>query len=124
MNTKLNDLIAALPEESADSKTLEVFSEEQIQIFADLAFRPVPVRSLHRLWTAGELSVQIALAYLALWMRNWFSSSDARKRRRIETNLRLALETFHRLSYLRGAMTKLGQTASHLPAILPKDVIE
>jgi aarF domain-containing kinase len=125
MNTKLSELIAALPEASADSEMGGVPSQEQLDaIFADLALKPVPVRSLHRLWTTGELSVQIALGYFALWMRGWFSSADARKRHHMETNLRLALETFHRLSYLRGAMTKLGQAAASLPVIFPKDIIE
>jgi aarF domain-containing kinase len=125
MNTKLSELIAALPEASADLEMGAVPSQEQLEaIFADLALKPVPARSLHRLWTTGELSVQIALGYLALWMRHFFSTANTQKRRRMETNLRLALETFHRLSYLRGAMTKLGQAAANLPVILPHDMLE
>ena len=125
MNTKLNELIAALPKEGADAGTGNVLFQLQLEaILSDLALKPVPYGSLHRLWITGELSVQIALGYFALWMRGWFANADARKRQRMETNLRLALETFHRLSYLRGAMTKLGQAAANLPVILPKDIIE
>ena len=46
---------------------------------------------------------QIALAYLALWVRRWFADAEAGRRRLMETNLRMALKTFHRLGYLRGA---------------------
>jgi hypothetical protein len=52
MSTNLSELIAALPQDSAEA-TAE-FSREQLErIFADLAHRPVPVGSLHRLWTVS-----------------------------------------------------------------------
>ena len=116
MNVKLSDLIAALPEEAGSEDGLQ-------EIFADLARRPVPVGSLHRLWTVGELSTQITLAYLAFWLRQWFADADTRKQQLMDTNLRVALKTIHRLGYLRGAMTKLGQTLGNLPEILPDQVV-
>jgi predicted unusual protein kinase regulating ubiquinone biosynthesis (AarF/ABC1/UbiB family) len=42
----------------------------------------------------------------------------------METNLRVALKLFHRLGYLRGAMTKLGQAAGNLPLLLPEQVAD
>ena len=119
-NVDLSELIAALPQE-LDNDT-ELAHEQLREIFADLALRPVPVHSLHRLWSVGELSVQIALAYLALWARKWFDDPDARKLRVMETNLRLALKTLHRLGYLRGAMIKVGSEGGNLPLFrrLPK----
>ena len=65
-NGNLSELIAALsPEDERGSSTETGLSQDQLrEILADLAHRPVPVRSLHRLWTLGELSAQIALAYL------------------------------------------------------------
>jgi predicted unusual protein kinase regulating ubiquinone biosynthesis (AarF/ABC1/UbiB family) len=125
MNTNLGDLLAALPEDDreADLLNVEEAQEQLLAIFADLAHRPVPVHSLPRLWTLGELSTQVALAYLALWLRQWFADADTRQRRVMETNLRVALKMIHRLGYLRGAAAKLGQLLGSLPRILPTEVV-
>jgi aarF domain-containing kinase len=125
-NETLSDLIAALPQEDEpDSSTDAGLPAEQLkQILADLALRPVPVGSLHRLWTLGELSAQVALAYFALWIRQWFSDADTRKRRVMESNLRIGLKMFRRLGYLRGAITKLGQAAGNLPHIFPAQIAD
>ncbi len=120
MNANLKDLIAALPQDVADAGP-----EQKLEaIFADLARRPVPVGSVHRLWTMGELSAQITLAYAAFWIRQWFSDADRRKQQLLETNLRVALKMIHRLGYLRGAATKLGQMLGNLPEILPDQIVE
>ena len=125
MDVNLSELMAALPEDDPSSTANAGWAQEQLrEILADLAQRPAPAGSLHRLWTLSELSAQIALAYLALWIRRWFSDAEASKRRLMETNLRVALKTFHRLGYLRGAMTKLGQAAGNLPGILPGQVAD
>lgn len=121
----ISELIAALPEDDSSGTLNAAWAQEQLRgILADIAQRPAPTGSLHRLWTLSELSTQIALAYLALWVRGWFSGAEAGKRRLMETNLRMALKTFHRLGYLRGAMTKLGQAAGTVPGILPEQVAE
>ncbi len=123
MDVNLSELMAALPEDDPSSAADSAWAQERYrEILADLAQRPAPAGALHRLWTLSELSAQIALAYLALWVRRWFVDAEAGKKRRMETNLRLALKTFHRLGYLRGAMTKLGQAAGNLPGILPAQV--
>lgn len=123
MDANLNELLAALPDEPAETEVQ--FSQAELErIFADLARRPTPVSSMHRLWTLGELSAQVALAVTARWTRQWFEDAEATKRRTMETNLRLALKIFHRLSYLRGAMIKLGQTAGIFPSILPAELSE
>jgi hypothetical protein len=111
MKTNLSDLIAALPEEEPGSEVLgtDEARKRLEAIFADVAYRPVPTGSLHRLWTLGELSTQVTLAYAALWFRQLFADADARERRAMETNLRVALKMIHRLGYLRGGATKLGQ---------------
>jgi aarF domain-containing kinase len=119
-NENLSDLLAALPQTDEAAP-----SDAALQaILADLAERPVPVRSLHRLWTLGELSAQITLAAGALWVRQWFADAETRERRAMETNLRIALHLFHRLGYLRGAMTKLGQMAGNFPQILPREIAD
>jgi aarF domain-containing kinase len=121
----VSELIAALPEDEFPSAANAEWAQERVrEIFADLAQRPVPAGSLHRLWTESELSVQIALAYLAWWIRQWFSGAESSQHRLMETNLRVALKLFHRLGYLRGAMTKLGQAAGNLPLLFPEQVAD
>jgi len=124
MNPKLDELMAAFPPDS-DAETEANSAAAQLQqIFADLAGRPVPASSLHRLWTIGELSTQIALARLSLWMRGWFANADEQQRQAAETNLRVALKIFHRLGYLRGALAKLGQAAGDFPQVIPAQIAD
>jgi predicted unusual protein kinase regulating ubiquinone biosynthesis (AarF/ABC1/UbiB family) len=125
MKTNLSDLIAALPEDEVGPEVLQTDeARKRLEaIFADVAQRPVPTGSWHRLWTLGELSTQVTLAYAALWFRQLFADADARERRAMETNLRVALKMIHRLGYLRGAATKLGQLLGNLPEILPDQVV-
>jgi predicted unusual protein kinase regulating ubiquinone biosynthesis (AarF/ABC1/UbiB family) len=124
MDVKLSDLLAALPDDDSSSVSPTWAQERVREILADLAQRPAPIGSLHRLWTVSELSAQIALAYLALWVRKWFVGAKTSQAQLMETNLRVALKTFHRLGYMRGAMIKLGQTAGNLPRILPGQIAE
>jgi tRNA A-37 threonylcarbamoyl transferase component Bud32 len=125
MNPRVSDLIAALSEGEAGARSGNELSQENLkQLLAELSRRPVPVGSLHRLWSIGELSAQVALAYFALWMRQWFTSAEVKKRATLETNLRVALKIFHRLGYLRGAIMKLGQTFGNFPDIVPAQFAE
>ena len=121
----VSKLLTALPKEefpyTADADWTQAKMKKSL---ADLALRPTPVGSLHRLWTVSEFSVQIALAYFALWMRQWFIDAEGATRQLMETNLRVALKLFHRLGYLRGAIGKLGQVAGNLPLLLPKQVAD
>jgi aarF domain-containing kinase len=125
MKTNISDLLASLPEAESESSVLDSEDAQQRlkQIFADLAFRPVPVHSIHRLWTLGELSTQITLAYLARWVRGWFADAKAKQRQEMETNLSVALTIIHRLGYLRGAATKLGQMFGNLPEVIPDQIV-
>src|SRR5688572_22866549 len=125
MKTNLSDLIAALPQEEDEPEILGTAeAQERLQaIFADIAQRPVPTSSLHRLWTLGELSTQVTLAYAALWFRQLFADAQTKERQAMETNLRVALKMVHRLGYLRGAATKLGQAFGSLPKLLPEQVV-
>jgi aarF domain-containing kinase len=124
MKTNLSDLLAALPEEHSSDALNNAEAQERLQaIFADLAHRPVPTGSLHRLWTMSELSTQVTLAYIALWIRQFFGDAKERQRRVMETNLAVALKMVHRLGYLRGAASKLGQLLGNLPEVLPQQVV-
>ena len=127
MNPKVSDLISALSQDEgeAGARRADQLSQDNLkELLAELSRRPVPVGSLHRLWSIGELSAQVALAYFALWMRQWFASADARERASLETNLRVALKMFHRFGYLRGAIMKLGQTLGNFPDIVPAQFAE
>jgi len=125
MNTKLSDLLSSLPQDEPESGLLDsAEAQEQLKaIFADLAYKRVPVHSLHRIWTIGELSTQITLAYTALWVRGLFADTKKKEQQRNETNIRVALKMVHRLGYLRGAAIKLGQAFGSLPELLPDQVV-
>lgn len=123
MNT--NELLAMLPREEGSSAVTGNPAQERLrEILEDLALRPVPVGSLHRLWTLSELSAQIAMAYGVHWLRQCFVDAEESQRLLLEANLRVGLKIFHRLGYLRGAMSKIGQAAGHLPLLLPAQVAE
>ncbi len=122
-NENLSELLAQLSAGTSEASGTPALADERLrEILVDLAHRPLPVHSLHRLWTLGELSAQIALAYGASWFRQCFAGAEERQRLAMETNLRVALQLFHRLSYLRGAMTKLGQSASHFGPVVPREI--
>jgi predicted unusual protein kinase regulating ubiquinone biosynthesis (AarF/ABC1/UbiB family) len=108
----ISELLAELPDDDL------ALPEAQFAPF------PMPVGSLHRLWTVSELSAQVALAYAAQWVRQWFSSAESSERELMETNLRVGLKLFHRLGYMRGAMTKLGQALGNLPLVVPGQIAE
>ncbi|MGH9774800.1 MAG: ABC1 kinase family protein [Candidatus Acidiferrales bacterium] len=125
MTPRVSDLISALSEEGSTVSSAGELSQENLkELLAELSRRPVPLGSLHRLWSLGELSAQVALAYFALWMRQWFASAEAGKRAASETTLRVALKMFHRLGYLRGAIMKVGQTFGNFPDIVPAQFAE
>src|SRR5215470_11919847 len=123
MYPELKDLIEALPDDEQPVAPIEVSAERLQQIFADVAHRRVPLGSLHRFWSLTDLSAQIALAYFAFWMRQWFLNAEAKKQRLVDTNLRVALKMIHRFGYLRGAAAKVGQTLGNLPEILPAQIV-
>jgi predicted unusual protein kinase regulating ubiquinone biosynthesis (AarF/ABC1/UbiB family) len=117
--------MAALPENYPAGENEAGITQEQLRdIFTHMARHPPPVGSLHRLWTIGELSAQVAWAYLSLWMRQWFADADHQKRRLMETNLSVALKLLQRLGYLRGAMAKVGQALGSLPSIVPHEIAD
>src|SRR5438128_1871482 len=80
-----------------------------------------PVGRWTRLGAMTGLSAQLALAYLAWWLKSWFQSTD-----RAEQQLRLrhidaAIRMFDRMSYLRGAAMKAGQLLAAYPNVLPDE---
>ena len=124
MNPKVSDLISAVSDWENVPDTDRQARENLKELLAGLSMRPVPVGSFHRLRSLGELSAQIALAYFALWIRQWFRSTESRDRAVMEANLRSALKICQCLGYLRGALMKVGQALGNFPDIVPTEFAE
>jgi len=121
MTLNLRELVAALPEEAERSTS----SEEALQRLAmKLAQRRVPVGSLARLWSLGSMNAKVALAYVAYWLRSSYQTTDERQRSLNEAHLTAAIRLLGGMSYLRGAIMKVGQTLAAYPKILPQEFVE
>jgi hypothetical protein len=121
MSPNVADLLAALPDLDDERRVEPDLLREAL---ADLTQRPVPEGALRRLWALGGLQAQVALAYLAYWMRTWFLDADRREQELAEAHLRAALKMVRTMGYLRGAATKLGQALANLPHIVPDQIVE
>src|SRR6478735_6666269 len=86
--------------------------------------RPVPAGRFRRLRMLGTLQAQIAAAYAFYWLRGWFKSADESKRLLAETHWRTAMRILDSMSYLRGAVMKVGQTLASFPDIVPRQFVE
>jgi predicted unusual protein kinase regulating ubiquinone biosynthesis (AarF/ABC1/UbiB family) len=121
MPPNVAELIAALPDLDDDRRVEPDLLHDAL---SDLARSPGPTGALRRLWVFGGLQAQVALAYLAYWMRSWFQDADRREQDLAETHLRAALKMLRTMGYLRGAATKLGQALANLPNIVPDEIVE
>jgi predicted unusual protein kinase regulating ubiquinone biosynthesis (AarF/ABC1/UbiB family) len=86
--------------------------------------RPVPVGRWRRFRLLGTLQARIGAAYLFYWMRGWFKKAEARERLLAETHWQTAAALFDSMSYLRGAVMKMGQTLANFPDIVPRAFVE
>jgi aarF domain-containing kinase len=123
MLPKVAELIAALPvldEDEPDQQMYEAINE----LPPGPTGRPVPMHAARRLWALGGLQAQIALAYLAYWVRLWFIIADPSARQRSEVHLRAGLKMLTTMGYLRGAAMKLGQTLANYPDVFPQEIVE
>jgi predicted unusual protein kinase regulating ubiquinone biosynthesis (AarF/ABC1/UbiB family) len=121
MLSKAADLVAALSalegdEESARRDTLH-------EALSELTRYPAPEGALRRLWAFGGLQAQVALAYVAYWLRNWFIGADRRELELSEAHLRAAWAMLRTMGYLRGAAMKVGQALANLPEIVPDQIV-
>ncbi|UCG32350.1 MAG: hypothetical protein JSU68_11860 [Phycisphaerales bacterium] len=120
MEPQVTDLIAALPE--GIEPPLATTAEQALHQFArDLARKPLPVGRMRRLWTLGTLQAKIAAAYFAWWLRTLRTDADDRLRQRDETHLKAALQVLGTMSYLRGAVMKVGQLLANHPNVVPHE---
>jgi predicted unusual protein kinase regulating ubiquinone biosynthesis (AarF/ABC1/UbiB family) len=118
MPLTLEELLRALPEvESAEPGPL-------LETLAKGSFLPVPVGRWRRLRLLATLQAKIGAAYLFYWIRGWFKKAEARERLLAETNWQTAVRLFDSMSYLRGAVMKIGQTLANFPDIVPRAFVE
>jgi predicted unusual protein kinase regulating ubiquinone biosynthesis (AarF/ABC1/UbiB family) len=122
MSPDLAELLAALPAtEDEGGERAGIAGLERF--FWRLGQRRTPLSALQRLGTLGALQAQIFAAYAAWWLRSWFRTAGANQQALVETNLRIALHLFAGMSYLRGAVMKIGQTLANLPGVVPDEIV-
>ena len=122
MSLNTNELVAALPVELDEPRESDQQSLEKL--LGSLSQMPVPVSRLTRFWVLGSMQAKIAVAYLAYWVRSGYSTRDKKERLLNETHLKAALRLLGGMSYLRGAIMKIGQTLAAYPNILPDQFVE
>jgi hypothetical protein len=119
MSPDVAELVAALPDLDDELRAEPKWLHDAL---AELGRSAAPDGALRRLWAFGGLQAQVALAYLAYWMRSWFGDVKERERDLAETHLRAALKMLRTMGYLRGAATKLGQALANLLHIVPDEI--
>jgi aarF domain-containing kinase len=118
MPPTIEELMRALP---------NVEPEESAMLGKSLpasSLRQVPVGRWRRLRLLGTLQAKIGAAYLFYWIRSWFKKAEARERLLAETHWQTAISLFDSMSYLRGAVMKVGQTLANFPDIVPQAFVE
>ncbi|MGD2109720.1 MAG: AarF/ABC1/UbiB kinase family protein [Phycisphaerae bacterium] len=114
---RIAELIDALPVETEET----VRPGEALEsLLTDLSQKRVPVGRWNRFWVLGTLQAKIALAYLAWWLRSGYASADKKQRTLNETHLKSALKLLGGMSYLRGAVMKVGQIIATHPEVAPE----
>src|SRR5579859_7695539 len=119
------ELIKALPEVDEVTPALaEGLSERLPDLLEQMSLRPVPVGRLRRMGLLATLQAKIGAAYLFYWLRGWFQSAADQERLLAETHWRTAVRLLDSMSYLRGAVMKVGQTLANFPDIAPRPFVE
>ncbi|HEY7329782.1 MAG TPA: AarF/ABC1/UbiB kinase family protein [Gemmataceae bacterium] len=118
MPPTIEELMRALPdEEPREPATLG----EPLPVASR---RQVPVGRWRRLRLLSTLQAKIGAAYLFYWVRGWFKKAEHRERLLAETHWQTAASLFDSMSYLRGAVMKVGQTLANFPDIVPQAFVE
>jgi predicted unusual protein kinase regulating ubiquinone biosynthesis (AarF/ABC1/UbiB family) len=99
-------------------------AEEVSRPLAGAFLRPVPIGRWRRLRLLSTLQAQIGAAYLFYWIRGWFQEAEHRECMLAETHWKTALRLLDSMSYLRGAVMKVGQTLANFPDIVPREFVE
>ena len=118
----VTELIAALPEEELEKGPPS--AKGTSASLAEASQVPVPMGRFRRLTALGTLQAKIGAAYLFHWLRGFFKSADENKRLLAEVHWKTALRMLDSMSYLRGAVMKVGQTLANFPDIAPPEFVE
>jgi aarF domain-containing kinase len=116
MSIKIAEVLAAMPRTPSKQEAMAQASVE--------SYAGIPTRRFHRLWSLGTLEAELAFAYFAWWIRGVFRSAEQREQDLLETNLGAAFAMLRSMTYLRGAVMKLGQMFANLPEITPEEMSE
>ncbi len=90
----------------------------------EASLRPIPTGRLRRMRLLGTLQAQIAAGYLFYWIKGWFQSAAEKERSLAEAHWRTAVRLLDSMSYLRGAIMKVGQMLANFPDIAPAAFVE
>ncbi|MGI8981612.1 MAG: ABC1 kinase family protein [Pirellulaceae bacterium] len=118
----VTELIASLPEEELEKGLPPAQGVSRLLIEASQ--QPVPIGRFRRLTALGSLQAKIGAAYLFHWLRGFFKSAEENKRLLAEAHWKNALRLLDSMSYLRGAVMKVGQTLANFPDIAPPEFVE
>ncbi len=121
VNPRAAELLAALPEDLRGPVSRD---EELRTLLSALSSKPVPTGRLFRMWSLGSLQARLAAAYLAYWIRSGFAGADRRARLKREAHLSAAVKLLGSMSYLRGAIMKVGQILASYPEFVPDEFVE
>ncbi len=117
MSPRIAELIDALPAEAQEPAG----SATPLQaLIGKLSHKRVPIGRLSRFWILGTLHAKVLAGYLAWWLRSGYSSADKRERTLNETHLKAALQLLGGMTYMRGAVMKLGQVIATHPNVAPQ----
>lgn len=123
MALDVSELIAALPQETDDEVAAPVTGGLPA-VLSPASRVAIPVGRFRRLTALGTLQAKIAAAYLFHWLRGWFKNASDNQRLLAETHWRTAVRLLDSMSYLRGAVMKVGQTMANFPDIAPREFVE
>jgi len=122
MSLNISELIDALPQVPEETNGAE--AEGMPEVLTQSSLRPIPIGRFRRMTALGTLQAKISAAYLFHWLRGWFRSAKANERHLAEVHWSTALRLLDSMSYLRGAVMKIGQTLANFPDIAPKEFVE
>ncbi len=117
MSPQIAELIEALPVEAQEVGEPGTTLKELVHA---LSHKKVPIGRLNRFWILGTLQAKVVAAYMAWWLRSGYASADKKQRTLNETHLKAALKLLGGMTYLRGAVMKMGQIIASHPDVAPE----
>lgn len=116
-NSELSEALAALPEDIREPA-------EQLSPDVVLAHRAIPQSLLHRSAVVASTAARITLGYAALGLRYAVTDGEQHAALRAATDRDTMVRTLAAMSYLRGAMAKLGQLIGQSPDATTRDIAD